>query len=282
MHAEKIVPLIEEILGDSKPDLIAVTAGPGLITGLLVGTEAARALSYAWKIPLVAVNHLEGHFYSVETDKQPIQYPALALIVSGGHSELVFSKKPGHYRRLGATRDDAAGECFDKVAKMLGLPYPGGPEISRLAQTGRTDAIHFPRPMIREENLDFSFAGLKTAALYWLKDNTLNQKISLNDFCASLEQAIVDVLVAKTVQAAKKTKPQTIILSGGVSANHKLRATLETAVEKNLPKTKFRTPEIKYCMDNASMIAVAGYHQATKKKTTPWQKMMANPNAQLG
>ncbi|MFA7653794.1 MAG: tRNA (adenosine(37)-N6)-threonylcarbamoyltransferase complex transferase subunit TsaD [Candidatus Magasanikbacteria bacterium] len=305
MHAEKIVPLIEEVLKDqSHPDIIAVTAGPGLITGLIVGVEAARTLSYAWNIPLVAVNHIEGHIHSVEISNSKsqitkIQYPALALVVSGGHTELIHIKKQGKYKIIGQTRDDAAGECFDKVAKLLDLPYPGGPQISKLAETGKNNAIDFPRPMLKKENFsaksgpafgwDFSFAGLKTSALYWLRDHTLDSSpksyklkaISSEDFCASFEQAIVDVLVAKTIRAAQKLKPKTIILAGGVSANKKLRATLANQIESLVPHSLFLTPSTQYSMDNASMIAVAGYYQALKKDFTSWKKISADPNWSL-
>ncbi|MFA6486439.1 MAG: tRNA (adenosine(37)-N6)-threonylcarbamoyltransferase complex transferase subunit TsaD [Candidatus Magasanikbacteria bacterium] len=353
LHAEKIVPLIEEVLQDQpRPDVIAVTAGPGLITGLIVGVEAARALSYIWKIPLVAVNHIEGHILSCEisnykfkilntnsklqienqADRQTDQsqdsltpntlhlppkiiYPALALIVSGGHTELIFIKKPGRYKIIGRTRDDAAGECFDKVAKLLDLPYPGGPQISRLAQTGRTDAIAFPRPMLKEKNYDFSFSGLKTSTLYWLQKNPIchpfdrlragsernegsfpkiqqnkdssaplrsaQNDICIPDFCASFEQAIVDVLVAKTMSAASELKPKSIILAGGVSANKKLRATLADQITRSLPNTFYLTPNTSYSMDNAAMIAVAGYYHALKKDFTPWKKIQADPNLEL-
>ncbi|HSR89269.1 MAG TPA: tRNA (adenosine(37)-N6)-threonylcarbamoyltransferase complex transferase subunit TsaD [Candidatus Udaeobacter sp.] len=284
MHAEKIVPLIDTALaGQKKPDAIAVTAGPGLITGLLVGVEAARTLSYALKIPLIRTNHIEGHIYSVELQekKSSIQFPALSLVVSGGHTELILAKKPGQYKLLGATKDDAAGECFDKVAKLLGLPYPGGPQISKFAETGNTKTINFPRPMMREENYLFSFAGLKTSALYWLRDNKLDNKITINDFCASFEQAIIDVLVAKTIKATQEYKPKTIILAGGVSANKKLRQTLEQVVTENFPETNFMLPQMKYAMDNGAMIAAAGYYHALKKDFTSWQKIQADPNWEL-
>ncbi len=301
LHAEKIIPLIEEILKDQpKPEVIAVTAGPGLITGLIVGTQAARTLSYAWKIPLVAVNHLEGHIYSVElSPNQKIEYPAIALVVSGGHTEITQINNPGEYKLLGHTKDDAAGECFDKVAKLIGLPYPGGPQISKLAETGKTDAINFPRPMMKENNFDFSFSGLKTSALYWLQKNKLSaEKIISNnlptgvfgqkqndptreDFCASFEQAIVDVLVYKTIHAVKENNPKTLILAGGVSANKKLRETLAQIISQEYPETKFLYPELKYCMDNAAMIAVAGYYQAKKNNFTNWQDIIADPNWRL-
>ncbi len=256
MHAEKIIPLIEHVLNGKKPDAIAIASGPGLITGLIVGVEAARTLSAAWKIPLVSVNHMTGHIHSVEIGKEKISYPALALVVSGGHTEIIKMIGPGKYKMLGATRDDAAGECFDKAAKMLGLPYPGGPQISKLALKGNPKAIKFPRPMLDSNDYDFSFAGLKTSALYWLRDNKLVipsgakrsrgiPSASINDFCASFEQAIVDTLVGKMSRAIKKFKPKTVILCGGVSANKKLRHTLQTMVKNNFPNSYFLVPERK-------------------------------------
>ena len=279
-HAEKIVPLIEEILKrQPKPQAIAVTAGPGLITGLLVGVQAAQTLSYALKIPLIPVNHIEGHIYSVEIEaKKKISFPALCLIVSGGHTELILMKNHGQQRIIGATKDDAAGECFDKVAKLLGLPYPGGPQISKLAASGNTVAIKFPRPMLNDANFDFSFAGLKTSALYWLRDNKLK---NINDFCASFEQAIVDVLVKKTLRAIKKYHPKTVIMAGGVSANRKLRQSLEKEIQIQFPLADFRIPQAEYCMDNAAMIAAAGYHHAVRNDFTPWNKIKADPNWKL-
>lgn len=292
-HAEKIVPLIEMILTkQNKPDVIAVTAGPGLITGLLVGVEAAKTLSYLLNIPLAAVNHLEGHIYSTQilnskpktpdnlkiqkiNNKQEIIFPALALIASGGHTELILMADHGQYQLLGATKDDAAGECFDKIAKLLGLPYPGGPQISKLGRLGKPKTIDFPRPMLDQANYDFSFSGLKTAALYWLKKHT---KYNLNNFCASFEQAIIDVLVTKTIKAATAYQPKTIILAGGVSANQKLRLTLNQEVKKINQSAKYLMPASQYSMDNAAMIAVAGYYRASQKKYTSWQDIQANPN----
>ncbi len=302
LHAEKILPLIEAALEkNQRPEAIAVTAGPGLITGLLVGVEAARALSYSWNIPLVAVNHLAGHITSVELSgknepRQLISFPALSLVVSGGHTELVYMPERGVYQVLGKTKDDAAGECFDKVAKLLGFPYPGGPHISRLAKTGNPTAIPFPRPMLDRDNFDFSFAGLKTAALYWLRDHTLSTADpaappppavffgqsttppTINDFSASLEEAIVAVLVGKTLRAVQKIKPKSLVLGGGVSANPRLRSLLAAELEKTLPDFPLLTPESSYCMDNAAMIAAAGYYLAAKKEFTDWQTLTGNPN----
>lgn len=302
-HAEFIVPLIEEVLaGQDKPDVIAVTSGPGLMTALLVGVDAAKTLSYLWEVPMVGVNHIEGHIHSVlasHPDKK-IEFPALCLIVSGGHTELIVMKDHGEYEKIGKTVDDAAGECFDKVAKLFGFDYPGGPKISKFALEGRTGAIPFPRPMIKENNYNFSFAGLKTAALYWLRDNELSAMNpnpvtlpagiwgigapapTINDFCASFEQAIVDVLVIKTLRAAEQYKPKTILLGGGVSANKKLRESLQKGIASEFPETKFLIPELKYAMDNATMIAIAGYYKAIKNEFTSWKELKADPQWELG
>jgi N6-L-threonylcarbamoyladenine synthase len=276
-HAENIMPVIEEVLKDQeKPDVICATSGPGLITGLLVGVEAAKSLSYVWNIPLISVNHISGHIHSVElqTKKTEIEFPAVCLVVSGGHTELILMKNHTEFELIGRTRDDAVGETFDKVAKLIGFDYPGGAKISQTAEGGNTKAIDFPRPMINE-GYEFSFAGLKTAALYWLRDN---EKFNINDFCASFEQTIVDVLVTKTLRATKEFNPKTIILSGGVSANKKLRETLKKEIDKNIPNSKFYIPELKYSMDNATMIAVAGYYKAIKKDFTKWNKIEVDPN----
>ena len=317
MHAENILPVIEKVLNHKNiktlkhknkpfvPDAIAVTAGPGLVTGLVVGVEAAKTLSYLWDVPLVAVNHIAGHAHSVQignrtsairsliADSQ-IQYPALSLIVSGGHTELLLMSDPTTFELIGKTRDDAAGECFDKVGKLLGFDYPGGPKISQFAANGDPRAIQFPRPMLNEEMnfsakggpaFGWSFAGLKTAALYWLRDNATNKPKTyhlkpktLKDFCASFEQAIVDVLVAKTLRAAKGYSPQTIILGGGVSANQKLRSVLTETMHEWSPKSEVRSPKSEYAMDNGAMIAVAGYYLAKKRQFTRWPDIEVDPN----
>jgi N6-L-threonylcarbamoyladenine synthase len=276
LHAETIAPLISDVLGNSKPDVIAVTSGPGLITGLVVGVEAARTLSAAWEIPLVATNHISGHIHSVELEFEPItQFPALALIVSGGHTELVLMRSHEEFELLGKTQDDAAGECFDKIAKLLDLPYPGGPQISKLAATGNQAAITFPRPMLNQPNFDFSFAGLKTATLYHHRNNPQE---SANDFAASAEQAIIDVLVGKTVAAALQYAPQCVLLAGGVAANKKLRETLQTELAKLPAAPVFRMPKLPFCMDNGAMIAAAGFWKAIKKDFTSWDAVSPDPN----
>jgi N6-L-threonylcarbamoyladenine synthase len=295
LHAEYIIPVIEEVLkNQEKPDAIAVTYGPGLITGLLVGVEAAKTLSYIWKIPLIPVNHIEGHFYSPEiphtnTKKQEVQYPALALIVSGGHTELALSKQEGKYEKVGGTRDDAVGECFDKIAKILGIPYPGGPKISKLAEKGDGAKIKFPRPMHDSDNLDMSFSGLKTAVLYWQKDHPITidnpayeneeGRFTLEDVCASAETAITDVLISKTTTAITTYRPKTLILAGGVSANKKLRSELEILTKKL--NISFRLPALSYTTDNAAMIAVAGYHRYKAGKILDWKDIVADPQSTL-
>ncbi|MFH1947338.1 MAG: tRNA (adenosine(37)-N6)-threonylcarbamoyltransferase complex transferase subunit TsaD [Candidatus Magasanikbacteria bacterium] len=311
LHAEKILPVVEEVMKNQpKPDVIAVTSGPGLITGLLVGVETAKTLSYLWNVPIVSVNHIEGHIHSVQVKSRTqgasvfsekskvksLRYPILSLVASGGHSEIILSTEEGKYERVGGTRDDAAGECFDKVAKLLGFDYPGGPKISKFAETGNPKAIKFPRPMINSKNFDFSFSGLKTSALYWLHDHKLSamhtspiqqpagifgiqkEEITINDFCASFEQAIVDLLVFKTLKAIKKYQPKTVILGGGVSANKKLRETLKSEIKLQSPNSLFLIPYSLYSMDNATMIAVAAYHHAKNKNFTNWQDLQANPN----
>jgi N6-L-threonylcarbamoyladenine synthase len=270
-HAENILPVLEDVMtGQKKPDAIAVTAGPGLMTGLLVGTEVAKTLSYLWEVPLIPVNHIEGHVYSGLIDQdEEIQLPAVSLITSGGHTELTLMKDHGDFELIGKTRDDAAGEAFDKVAKLLGMEYPGGPKISALALEGNPEAIKFPRPMMAKDNYDFSFAGLKTAVLYYLRDNPEEKK---EDVAASFEQASIDVLVEKTRRAIIKHNPKSLILGGGVSNNEKLRVGLqEICTEKNI---NFIIPQRKYTMDNAAMIGAAAFFN----KEQNWKELLANPN----
>ncbi len=280
-HILKIVPVIEKALGGVKPDVIAVTAGPGLVTSLLVGVETARTLAYLWKKPLVSVNHIEGHIIANWMEHSDIAFPALALVVSGGHTELNHMKSHGKYRLLGATRDDAAGEAFDKAAKIMGLGYPGGPEISRWAQKGRPGVFHLPRPMIDSGDDAFSFSGLKTAVLYLVERMKKEKKFTkkaIADICAEFESAVTDVLVAKTIRAAGRERVRSIVLGGGVVANRQLRAALGEAVTRTLPGVSYYYPSLGYCTDNAVMIALAGYFRAEKKLFTPWEKLSADPN----
>lgn len=274
-HVLNIVPVIEQALGKIKAqklDLIAVTNGPGLITSLIVGVEAAKTLSYLYKIPLLPINHLEGHIYinainKVSNNKYTIsnlKYPLIALIVSGGHTQLILMKKLFHYQLIGQTLDDAAGEAFDKVAKIFGLEYPGGPIISKLAQKGNPKALELPRPMIHSGDFNFSFSGLKTAVLYLQKKENKNFNIKNADVYASFEQAVVDVLVAKTIKAMKKYKAKTVLIGGGVAANQRLRNTLHKIISEKFIGTNFMLPNPKFTTDNALMIAIAGYFKYLK------------------
>ena len=264
-----------------KIDYIAVTQGPGLIIALWAGVNFARDIAQKYNKKIIPANHIAGHIFSnfIENPTE-MKFPLLNIVVSGGHTELILIKKIGNYEMLGSTRDDAAGEAFDKFAKMLGLGYPGGPIVSKLAQKGDPVLYPLPRPMIASKDYDFSFSGLKTAAFYFFKKHPwVAEKKFLPHFCASFEQAIVDVIVSKTIRAAKEHKVKTVALSGGVSANQKLRETLEAAAKKELPKTRFFAPDRKFTTDNAAMIAVAAYFN--RKKTISWQKLGANANLKL-
>ncbi|MFH1173038.1 MAG: tRNA (adenosine(37)-N6)-threonylcarbamoyltransferase complex transferase subunit TsaD [bacterium] len=266
-HLKNMIFVVDRALhgnGLSKIDLVAVNYCPGLITSLIVGVETAKALAYSLNKPLIGVDHLNAHLAAVYLDNPKIKYPALGLLVSGGHTQLIIMKKPNSFKVIGQTLDDAAGEAFDKVAKILKLGYPGGPIISRLAQAGQADAYALPRPMINKGHYDFSFSGLKTAVLYLVKGKKLSQK-QVKDLCASFEQAVVDVLIAKTLKAAREQKVKTIILAGGVAANRKLRANLAQAIQKELPQVNFQVPAIEHCTDNAAMTAVAGYFVYQKR-----------------
>jgi N6-L-threonylcarbamoyladenine synthase len=293
MHIEVILPALKATLKEARVELadldaICVTAGPGLITSLLVGVETARTLAYALKKPLVAVNHLAGHLYANwlpdadgnTPDILRAPFPALGLLVSGGHTELVFMRGHGQYKLLGATRDDAAGEAFDKVAKLMGFGYPGGPIVSQLAERGNPNAIKVPRPMIASPDLDFSFAGIKTWVRYYLDRHKLTAQ-GKRDLAASFEQACVDVLISKTLRAIKAHEPKTLLLAGGVAANKKLRLELGRVVTKRFPKVTYLKPNLAYCTDNAAMITAAGYFQAKKKQFTPWAKLDVDPNWEL-
>ena len=287
-HVSAIIPLISTLLGkwNQKPnvDAIAVTAGPGLFSSLMVGVETAKALAFAWNVPLVRVNHIEGHLYSSAINSAiAIKFPTLALIVSGGHTELILMKGHGSYGLVGRTKDDAAGECFDKTAQMMGLGYPGGSAISKVALKGDPTAYVLPRPMLNEKNFDFSFSGLKTAVLYTIRNKHLaveDPKIAA-DLSASTQAAIVEVLVEKTIRAAKKFKIQSMVVGGGVIANDALRAALAARVKKDLPGVVLRLPQKKYTTDNAVMIAAAGYFHAAKKDFISPLKIKADPNWEL-
>ena len=262
-HIEAIFPVINEALEKAEVtlddlDVIAVAYGPGLVGSLLVGVAAAKALAFAKQIPLVGVNHIEGHIYANFLDGQQVEPPLVCLTVSGGHTDLLLIPRLGEYEILGRTRDDAAGEAFDKVARVLGLPYPGGPQIEKLAKTGNREAISFPRGLLEKDNFDFSFSGLKTAALNYL--NGAKQKgdeVHLPDFAASFQWAIIDVLTDKLITAAQEHKVRQVVLSGGVAANDTFRAHVAEKVREVGMELLY--PPRHLCTDNAAMIGSAGY-----------------------
>lgn len=257
-------------------DAIAVTVGPGLEPALWAGIEFAKDLAKKLKKPLIGANHMEGHLYSnwlsarskkYEARSKKIEFPAAALVVSGGHTILLNMTSLTKWKKLGETRDDAAGEAFDKVARLLGLPYPGGPEIEKIAKKGDPKAIKFPRPMLRDKNYDFSFSGLKTSVLYYLRDSKNSHSSNRFRFnvAASFQQAVVDVLIGKTIRAAREFGAKSVLLCGGVSVNKFLQKTLRQKSEE--AGAKFFCPSFEYNTDNAAMIAAAAYirHQQKKK-----------------
>ena len=315
-HLKNIEPCLKTALKEAsinmrRIDLIAVTIGPGLIPSLLIGVNFAKALAYKYNIPIVGVNHLEGHIavalFSPERGISNSKFliskqkflPAIALVVSGGHTQLVLMRKIGDYKVIGETRDDAAGECFDKVAKLLGLGYPGGPKISAEAEKfevkGSKFEIQLPRPMIKHKNFDFSFSGLKTAVLYLVQDNKdkIKNPEFIQELCKETQQAIIDVLINKTFKAVEKYKAKTIILSGGVAANTELRKQFEVQSSRLRQgfggqakfKIQFLVPTKNLCMDNGVMIAMAGYLAAKRDpdfgRGKSWNRIIANANLRL-
>ncbi|MCI5196483.1 MAG: tRNA (adenosine(37)-N6)-threonylcarbamoyltransferase complex transferase subunit TsaD [Candidatus Electrothrix sp. AW5] len=266
-HIEAIWPVVHQALTDAGVslediDLVAATQGPGLVGSLLVGFTFAKAVALVQQIPCTGVDHLAGHLLAIllEKEKERPEFPYTALVVSGGNTSLFAVESPTEFRLLGRTRDDAAGEAFDKVAKVLELGYPGGPTVSRLAEQGNADAIPFPRAWLDKESVDFSFSGLKTSVANYV--NQCRQKnipVPTENICASFEQAVVDVLVKKTLDAAKQTGHQQVVIGGGVAANKQLRQQLKTGCAR----AGFHcfTPSPEYCTDNAAMIGLAGYFQ---------------------
>lgn len=260
-------------------DAIAVTYGPGLVGSLLVGVETAKTLSYVWNKPLIPVNHLFGHLYAnyIETPTKkftPIPFPALGLIISGAHTDLVLFTSHTESIWLGGTRDDAAGEAFDKIGRMLGIAYPAGAEIEKRAKQGNPHAFSFPRPLMYDKQLDFSFSGLKTAVLRTVQSQkTLDEKL-IADICRASQDAIIDVLVYKTLQAVKQTHAQSVILGGGVSANETLTATLSDTLAKHFPSVCLFYPEKSLSTDNAVMIASAA---AFQNHPVSWEDVTADP-----
>lgn len=270
-HIRNIVPVVEETLDRAKLsptdiDLLAVTQGPGLMPALVIGVTAAKLLAFLWGKPLIGIQHLEGHIYAnLLKENTELRFPLLALVVSGGHTELVLMNDHFTYEILGETQDDAAGEAFDKVAKMLGLEYPGGPVVAKRADQWRTNqkeltkAEIFPRPMLDADNFDFSFSGLKTSVLYFLKKHEEQKQDAsfIDSVCHEFQEAVVDVLVGKTKKALALYAPATFVIAGGVSANIRLRERLQDMIGEHFPETQFLTPEFSYSLDNAAMIAIA-------------------------
>lgn len=270
-HVAAILPVIDSALGEAQVRLsditaIAVAYGPGLVGSLLVGVSAAKALAFAGGLPLIGVNHIEGHIYANFLAHADVKPPLVCLTVSGGHTDLLYIPEVGTYQMLGCTRDDAAGEAFDKVGRVMGLPYPAGPAIDRLAVDGDPQAVALPRAL--SEGLDFSFSGLKTAGINYLHNaKQKGEQVNQADFAASLQEAIVDVLVDKTMQAAKHLGVNQVIMSGGVAANTRLRWRMEQAT--NAAGMSLFYPPIELCTDNAAMIASAGYFRYVRGERAP-------------
>lgn len=291
-HVKNIVPIINQALREAGTDLekidaIAVTRGPGLITSLLIGVDTAKSLAYVAGKNIIGVNHLEAHVYASQlqedSEEKPIelQFPLIYLIASGGHTELVLMEDHLKHKTIGATRDDAAGEAFDKVAKLLRLSYPGGPIIAKRANLGNSRSYAFPRPMLKQ-GLEFSFSGLKTDVLRLVKKNRyqLSPQV-VNNICASFQAAVVDVLTTKTIKAAQEHSVRMIIVGGGVSANELLRRTLKEKVQNKLEDVKLLIPDIKYCTDNAAMVAALGYYRAREQKLDSWSELKVEANLKL-
>ena len=269
-HLKKVIPIVDQALEKAEVtfadlDGLAVTNGPGLIGALLVGVNYLKGLSLALDLPLVGVNHIEGHIYGNFLNGQEIPFPCIALVVSGGHTLLALVSDHLKYKILGQTRDDAVGEAFDKVAKLLDLPYPGGPEVDRLAKSGKDDAINFPRSMLGSKDFSFSFSGLKTAVSNYLREAGLvKDEQHLQNICASFQKAAIEVLVIKTIEAARTYQVRDILLAGGVAANSLLRKWMREDAEKYHLKVHF--PPLEYCTDNAAMIARAGYEYLVRNR----------------
>lgn len=284
-HIEKINQVVDKALADAELSLgdidgIAVTYGPGLVGALLVGVSFAKSLSFATGIPLIGVHHIEGHICANYIENKDLKPPFMALVVSGGHTHLVKVADYGVYEILGRTRDDAAGEAFDKVARAIGLGYPGGPKIDRVSKEGNPQAIVFPKAKVNDSVYDFSFSGLKSAVLNYLNQAEMKgEEINVPDVAASFQKAVVDVLVDHTIIAAKEYGFNEVALAGGVASNSALRAAMEDACAKN--GISFYRPSPIFCTDNAAMIGVAGYYEFIKGNRSDYH-LNAVPNLKLG
>lgn len=284
-HIEKINQVIDEALAVAEVSLqdidgIGVTYGPGLVGALLVGVSEAKAISFATKKPLIGVHHIEGHVSANYIEHPELEPPFLCLIVSGGHTHLVLVKEYGEYEIIGYTRDDAAGEAFDKVARAIGLGYPGGPKIDKLAKEGNKDGIAFPRAHIEGAPYDFSFSGVKSAVLNYINSCEMkNEEINTADVAASFQEAVIDVLVTRTVQAAKDHRMKKVAIAGGVAANSSLRETMERECKNNNLSLYYPSPI--YCTDNAAMIASAAYYEFIKGARSGLD-LNAVPNLKIG
>lgn len=284
-HLELINGVLAEALEEAGVrfvdlDAVGVTYGPGLAGALLVGVAAAKAVAYALDIPLIAVNHLEGHIYANFLVTPDLPFPLLCLIVSGGHTDLVFIERHGIYRLVGSSRDDAAGEAFDKIARALDLGYPGGPLIEKLAQSGAEEAIRFPRAYLEEGAFDFSFSGLKTAVINYLRQaKQQGVMVDKANVAASFQKAVVDVLVEKTFLAAQKYQAEAVLLAGGVAANTRLRALMQTNAKQQMLTLVCPPPVL--CTDNAAMIGCAAYYKYLRGDFAPLT-LNAVPGLQLG
>jgi N6-L-threonylcarbamoyladenine synthase len=284
LHVEAMPLVLEQATHDQKLSYgaVAVTVGPGLIGSLLVGVAAAKTIALAKKIPFYAINHLEGHIYSAWLGETVPELPALIVIVSGGHTELIYMPRHLHYEHLGHTRDDAAGEAFDKIARLLDLPYPGGPNVAKLALHGARDAYKFPISLLEKGNLEFSFSGIKANVAHLISQlpKPLPEHTKA-DIAASFEQTVAETISIKTVRALKMHEVKTVCLVGGVSANIHLRKHLEQAVHQENPEIKFIVPPFQFCTDNAAMIGAAAIHHHLFGKPDDWQTVQANPGLEL-
>lgn len=284
-HIEKINQVVEQALDEAEVGLkditaVAVTYGPGLVGALLVGVSAAKAISFATGIPLVGVHHIEGHISANFIENKELEPPFVCLVVSGGHSHLVVVKGYGEYEIIGRTRDDAAGEAFDKVARAIGLGYPGGPKIDRVSKEGNPGAIHFPRARVAGSAYDFSFSGLKSAVLNYLNSCEMRgEPVNTADVAASFQKAVVDVLVEHSIEAVKEYGYGKFAIAGGVASNSALRKAFEQACAEN--KIAFYHPSSVFCTDNAAMIGVAGYYEYLKGIRHGYD-LNAVPNLKLG